>query len=360
MSYNLQSLHLLYLDKIKKKNQLQKLLINNKNDKNQTHQQKDELNDAKDKLQTQYKNVMDCVDQYTLDNLNLISILYDQPDKPITDEIYNNYVKKYFNYEVKLLSNSHVNPDSCINCNATNTLIENIKGDQFICIDCGSSTTAHRVVTSYEQTLEIKSTTKKNGYSKCKSLHEYLDYIQLRKPETVTKEEEKQIVDKLKHIDISRITINLIQSAMQLLKFNYLYNDKYFIYFVLTKKKITLSPGTEKQIHFHFFLVLQAFDVFKNDHDRMNIFLYKYSVKKIAEILLFKLKNPNYKPVKKPEIEMNFPNTDDLSEVVEKELTDMINIIPHPIIKSFDNLFKYDCFFKKICSYLGWKFISSF
>jgi hypothetical protein len=360
MSYNLRSLHQLYLHKIQTKKELKDKLkelnekgLNESNEKMQLEQ----------KLETQYKNVVETADEYNLQNIDLISILYDKdPNFHVDKEIYNDYVKRYFNHEVNLLKYNNQLQSSCEVCEMNNW-IEDTKTDNFICLQCGMAKPANRVVVSYEKGLELKIQQKKNSYSKSKSLTEFLDYLQLKKTISTTTEEEKKIKSKLSHIPKEKIYVKLVQSAMQKLALNHLYNDKYYMFYRITGKKIHLSPGTERQIQFHFFLEQKAFEILKKKHERMNIFLYKYSVKKIIELILFKLQNPGYKPLVSPKINIENQYSEEvnnLSEVVEQELVNMINIIPQPIIMSFDNLWKYDLFWRTVCQYLGWRFISSF
>ena len=360
MSYNLQSLHSLYIIKIKTKKELQNK-VDNLNKKELNVQEQNELDQALIKLQTQYKNVLSSIEEYTLQNLNLISLIYEE-NFNCTNEIYNDYVKKYFNDDVNTLKEKNEIKTQFSNCPdcGINNWVENTKSDDYICLNCGFAKSANRVVVTYEKGLELKSRGKKNGYSKSKSLQEFLDYLQLKKAIGLSKDEEKKITDKLIHIKKERITVNLIQSAMQKLKLNKQYNDKYYMYHMITGKKISLSNETEKKIQFFFHYEQKAFELLKGSHHRINIFLYKYSVKKIIELMLFNMSNPEYKPVTEATIDMSYPNISDLSNVNENELYDMVKIIPVPIIMSFENLAKYDKFWCRVCLVLGWKFISSF
>lgn len=354
MSYNLEALHNLYVHKITVKNNLQAQRKKLTKQKKCTKSESNDLVNCISKLNNEYSSILDSVDEYMLDNIEIISII--GTNEEISKELYNNYVKKYFSTVAQLHIQESTN---CPICGIYNW-VEIKKSDTTVCVDCGFVKSAHAQVVSYEKSLELKMRGKKGGYSKSKSLCEFLDYVQLRKKVLITNGEENNILIKLKDIKPEKLNINLVQTAMQILGYSHLYNDKYYIYYLITGDKVELSKGTRIQIERHFFQMQKAFELLRKKHGRINIFIYKYSTKKIAELILFKLKNPKYMPLTKPLIDVSYPDVNDLSEVKESELVKLLKIIPHPIVQSFENLYKYDAFWEQVCFYLGWKFESSF
>lgn len=347
-SYNIVSLHNIYLEKIQTKERLQAQLLAIPKDQPLL------LQPIQTKLR-QYEDVQESMDEYHLNNVRLILLL--NGDENVPDDIYNDYVKRYFPTETKQVATEENQKNKKLQCHSCGGFIFvlNTQNDENVCQQCGITEVAHQKVCSYERALELRLGGKKAGYSKSKSLGEYLDYIQLRKRQGIPMVDENKIIELLQGFEKHRIDVKLIHSCMRMLKLSKYYGDKYFLFEKLTGRKITLSPGTERQLYAHFFLEQRAFTQLQREGriKRWNIFVYRYSVCKIAQLIVFKLSNPEYHDKVDEEC------TRDLKEVVKLELENLLDIIPQPLVESVETLELYDTYWHMICTINGWKYLSS-
>lgn len=363
MTLNFQSLHNIYMSQLNEKNQIINDLKKFQQVKNISNAEKNRIESLQNLLKTKYNHLNE--NEYILSVLPLIEKV-EKNISPSPAE-YKTYCQRFFpeNKELSLetLKNETKIKDEkhCPICTHNNFRTDR-KSDTFICKNCGHCITANNSLPSWERTFELKMP-KKTGYSKAKSLIECLDYLLLRKKITIEKTDIEKLKDKMKHISKDLLDVKTIHLAMRHLNLSKHYNDKYYIYFLLTGRKTILSEKTEQCILQHFFLEQTAFAYLKEKKQlqRVNIFVYRYSIYKLAEIILFKIKNPkisDFLSLSANE-KINKSNIIDLKEVNKNELEELIDIIPKPIVESDQNLQIYDASWKIICEFNGWQFIPS-
>jgi ribosomal protein L37E len=258
----------------------------------------------------------------------------------------------------------------CESCNSENNF-SCTKQNLVICADCGFCLDAMITVPSWQQEKDLPK--KKSGYTKQKTMSEALDYFLCRKKCTVNNETIMRLRCKLEHICIDHLTIKMLKSAMKELGMNKVYIQMYLLFHQLTAKKVVIDPDTEKIVHYLFYLVKNAFSDLRDEKviERTNIFIYKYSIFKILEIIIYfveaVLKNQVIVYLslneEKKEGEFNiFGNIltrEKLRKVDTAQLKQAINMIPYPVIESQENLIKYDQDWKQICKRCTFPFFES-
>jgi len=359
---NFQSLHNLYLNDLEAKRKIEILLEERENDGDDGDVNKKlkglQVLNLKKILKEKFGHLVDETD-YILDTMHLVKKIAESGS--VEEEDYENYCRTYFPKNVPLDKGGKEN--SCTNCGAESFVIDS-KANQNSCSNCGACDSANITFPSWERTLQLYNTVGKSGYTKVKSLNECLDYILLRRKPTIDTHAVVLLKERLQYIPVENLDVKIIRNAMQQLKLNDFYCDKYYVYYILTNKKIILDPDTEKQIQEHFYLEQFAFNYLINKKviERVNIFVYRYSLLKIAQFLLFKKQNKplcDYtKQLQHADAPRGLRETDsDLLNV--EQLKNLINIIPKPIVESEINLLKYDVSWEAICRFLGWYFIPS-
>lgn len=365
MALNFQSLHNIYISQLKEKDKVKLDLNNFQVKENNSSADKVRIELLENSLKNKYNHLVS-ENEYMLDVLTLI----DKTEKGIklNDDEYETYCQKYFpnNAEELVYATKPKNPENkiqyCKIC-ASNSFGTDIKADIHICKNCGHCIRANNQLPSWETTINLR-TSRKSGYTKLKSLIEYLDYIQLRKKISLENEDIQRLRDKMQHIPHWSLDVKTVHIAMRHLGLSKFYNDKFYVFFLLTGKKVSLSKKTEECILQHFYLEQFAFNYLRENAllDRINIYVYRFSAVKLAQIILFKIRNPKISAFLKTTANPLSPNQGpqvDLADVVEEELEFMISIIPTPIVESDDNLEIYDKSWKLISEFNGWKFIAS-
>ena len=365
MALNFQSLHNIYISNLNNKQKVEIDLNNFRiNSENHSNADRVRVQLLENSLENKYKHLVS-ENEYMLDVLTLI----DKTEKGIKldDDEYKTYCQKYFPKYKELLhvSNSKNNNTAvqthCPIC-ITGSIGTDIKTDSFICENCGHCIPANNLMPSWETIINLR-TSRKSGYTKSKSLIEYLDYVQLRKKIALENKDIQSLKDKMCYISPYLIDVKTIHTAMRQLSLSRFYNDKFYIYFLLTGNKVVLSTKTEKCILQHFYLEQFAFNYLKENKmvDRINIYVYRFSVVKLAEIILFKIRNPKITAFLKSTANALCPEIPEvkLEEVSENELEALIEIIPTPIVESDENLIIYDNSWLLLCGFIGWKFIPS-
>ena len=160
MSYNIESLHNIQVDKILTKKRLHHQLTAATDDSL--------ILKITNKLK-QYEEVTETMEEYHLNNLELIMLL-DNKETNVPDEMYNDYVKRYFVKENKPVETDGDRESSDTRCESCggNVFILITKSDDKVCQQCGATEVAHQKVCSYERSLELRLSGKKVGYSKSK------------------------------------------------------------------------------------------------------------------------------------------------------------------------------------------------
>lgn len=365
MALNFQSLHNIYISKLNEKKKVETDLNNFRdNIENHTNADKVRIQLLESSLENKYQHLRP-ENEYMLDVLTLI----DKTEKGIklNEDEYETYCQKYFpdNAEELVYTPKPKNLETikkhCPMCTSS-SFGTDTKADSYICKNCGHCVPANNALPSWETTINLR-TPRKSGYTKSKSLIEYLDYLQLRKKVALENEDIQRLRDKMQHIQPHLIDVKTIHIAMRHLGLSKFYNDKFYVYFLLTGNKVSLSKTTEKCVLQHFYLEQFAFNYLQQNKliDRINIYVYRFSVVKLAQIILFKIQNPKVSEFIKSTANSSCPIAPevDLAEVNADELQFMIDIIPTPIVESDENLEIYDTSWKLTCEFNGWKFIPS-
>ena len=148
----------------------------------------------------------------------------------------------------------------------------------------------------------------------------------------------------------------------------------YLLFHQLTGKKVIIDKNTEKIVHYLFFLVKNAFSELQDEDviERTNIFIYKYSIFKLLEIIIylvnavlkneisiFLVKDEEEEEENKYNIFCNILTREKLRNVNTKQLKVAISMIPYPVIESQENLIKYDVDWKNICGKCNFPFFES-
>ena len=261
----------------------------------------------------------------------------------------------------------------CKFCESETFLMRCVKQNLMICRDCGTCVDAMIALPTWEQERDMPK--KKTGYTKQKTMSEALDYLLCRKKCTVENDKILQLRYKLQHIPIEYLTIKMLKSAMKELSMNKVYIQMYLLFFQLTNKKVSLDMPTEKILHFLFYLVKEAFSELRVEGviKRTNIFIYKYSIFKILEIIIylvdmvcFKKRLSVYLVVDDVDGERNDKNIfqnaltrSKLAEVNVAQVKYAVTMIPYPVIESQENLIKYDEDWRNICTRCNFPFFES-
>lgn len=363
MSLNFRSLHNLYLSRIQERQEIHNDILRLQEITEITKKQSLELKKLQASLKEEKFNLVDKND-YMLDVFPLIEKVEEGSD--INDHEYREFCQKYFPEDIRELTGKRKKTEPtmqrCCYCSSILSTTDT-KADTTICQNCGTCTAANQQIPSWEKIISIRP--RKSKYAKAKSLMEYLDYMQLRKKQKIEESAIQELKKKMRHIPPNNLDVKTVKTAMQQLGLSKFYTDKFYVFYLITGKKVCLSKETEEQIHSLFYLEQFAFNYLQQSQiiDRKNIFLYGFSVFKLVELILFKLKNPEVAAYLLTTAHPNAPKQSakagDVSEVVKEELEFLLAIIPVPVVEADHNLEKYDVKWKCICGFLGWKFIPS-
>lgn len=370
---NIDSLHTWFLDSLDKKKTFLNIIQNC-----------DDVNEKK-KLQITFnKKFCNLPDEFDY----LYSIL--QLEKLKTDEsitedeknrMYYEFVKKHFSRvldieTLTLIKRGGLSEDElrlkkerdthlrCKNCDAEGQLVEceNI----FVCIQCGFCLDALIMAPSWDQEKDLPK--RKSGYTKQKTFSEAIDYYLCRKKCTISNENIVKLQSKLQHISLEHLTIKMLKCAMKELNMNKIYMQIYLIFFQLTNKKVIIDPSTEKIIHYLFYLVKEAFADLRTEKKihRTNIFIYKYSIFKILEIIIClaeivkKNRDTTYLIEENEHEYQNKQLTRQMfMNINTQQLKFAISMIPFPVIESEENFIKYDEDWYAICERCNLPFFES-
>lgn len=365
MSLNFQSLHNIYFSRIQEKQQINADILRLEEMSSLTKKETLDLKKLKDLLQEKkFANLVENT-EYMLDALPLIQ---KSEEEGINEYEYASFCRKYFAEDIHELTgkriDTHKEPliQTCSYCSSRISFTDT-KEDEIICQNCGTCIAANQQIPSWETIINIRP--RKSKYAKAKSLMEYLDYIQLRKKPKIEESAIINLKKKMAHIPVNKLDVKTVKTAMQQLGLSKFYTDKFYVFYLITGKRVNLSKETEDQIHSLFYLEQFAFGYLQHKKviDRKNIFLYGFSVYKLTELILFKLKNPDIVEYLLTTAHANAPKQSiqagDVSKTVESELKFLLAIIPVPVVEADHNLEKYDIKWKCICEFLGWKFIPS-
>ena len=259
----------------------------------------------------------------------------------------------------------------CHSCNSDKSFTCR-KQNLVICADCGFCLDAMIAVPTWQQEKDLPK--KKSGYTKQKTMSEALDYFMCRKKCTVSNEMIMRLRCKLEHISIDHLTIKMLKGAMKELGMNKVYIQMYLLFYQLTGKKVVLDTDTEKIIHYLFYLVKNAFSELRDEKivERTNIFIYKYSIFKLIEIIIYLVKAVLKNQVSiylvqeeedeeegKYNIFGNILTREKLRKVNTRQLQQANSMIPYPVIESQENLIKYDQDWYNICKKCNLPFFES-
>jgi hypothetical protein len=365
MALNFQSLHNIYISKLNEKKKVETDLNNFRTSTTPpTNADKVRIELLENSLESKYKHLVP-ENEYMLDVVTLI----DKTEKGIklNDDEYETYCQKYFSDNAEELIYTPKNSEKATSSNrcpicTSDSFGTDTKADSYICKNCGHCVPANNALPSWETTINLR-TSRKSGYTKSKSLIEYLDYLQLRKKVTLENEDIERLRDKMCHIPPDSLDVKTVHIAMRHLGLSKFYNDKFYVYYLLSGQKVSLSKKTEECLLQYFYIEQFAFNYLQQNGalDRINIYVYRFSVVKLAQIILFSIRNPKIVAHLKSKANPLCPKPPevDLAEVNEKELEFMMDIIPTPIVESDDNLEIYDSSWKLVCEFSGWKFIPS-
>lgn len=327
--------------------------------------------------------------EYLFDIMKLEKIKTIEMDEDEKNEYYYDFVRRHFSNTLdietlELIKRGGLNEAAfqikkerdkmyrCKSCKSDNFLISCTKQSLMICGDCGTCLDDMNHLPSWEQERDIPR--KKSGYTKQKTMNEALDYFLCRKKCTVDNDKIIQLRYKLNHIPQEYLTIKMMKIAMKELSMNKVYIQMYLLFFQLTNKKVDLDMSTEKILHFLFYLVKEAFSELRIDGiiKRTNIFIYKYSIFKLLEIILYLFDTVCVKKQTSVFLVVDDDDDDDkphnfqnnltpskLAKVNTAQVKYALTMIPYPVIESHENLIKYDTDWSCICKKCNFPFFES-
>ena len=374
---NIDSLHNWFMIKIKERESSLSLIENCKDEK-----EKKKLEGLFDKKFRHLSNE----NEYMFDMMELEQMKTNTSlDEDEQNTLYYDFVKKHFSntldtQTLALIKRGGMDEkmfqfkrqrEKMIRCNACNSdnNFSCTKQNLIICADCGFCLDAMITVPTWQQEKDLPK--KKSGYTKQKTMSEALDYFLCRKKCTVSNDMIMRLRCKLEHIVIHHLTIKMLKSAMKELGMNKVYIQMYLLFYQLTGKKVVLDLNTEKILHYLFYLVKNAFSTLRSEKIilRTNIFIYKYSIFKLMEIIIYLVECVEKNHVciylvldeedKENNIYCNILTREKLRKVNTLQLKQAIQMIPFPVIESSENFIKYDQDWKNICKSCNFPFFES-
>ncbi len=309
----IETLHDRYFETIKKKEELIKKLSTTKYPK---------------KIKKEIEKLKHIVpfDDYILNGSYAVTNYIEEKDEQQKDWIYSNYLQTYYpDFDDKFRNN-------CLKIREVNScecggemkldLVDSVKA----CVECGEC--IEYQITRYTWDVEQQYSYSKPSYQKIKTMVDWLELFLARNSKDLPEGTVALVSKRLERMEKKHITVEIIQKTLKELKLNSLYKYIYFIYSKVTDIVPVIDEEKEKELYSVFARVQDSFNRLKQTGalGRKNIWVYRYCVYKICEIIEEKV---------------------------------MIKYIPKPLVDGHKNLYKYDQGWKLVMEDLGLPFYSS-
>ena len=245
---------------------------------------------------------------YIIDGSHLVIKIKDEEDESMKLIYYNQYLTLYFpNLKINFNSLKIKEIENCEICSG-NLTVDKINCIS-VCVLCGHF--MNYTIQRHTWDVERMYSSSKPSYEKIKTMMEWMNLFLGRETKDLEEDIVERVRERLKRMKREHITVEIIKKALKELKLNKKYKYKYYLYAKITGIYPILERETELKIYQYFSKIQETFNRFKSQNiiKRKNIWVYRYCVYKICEII---------------------------------GETELLDFIPKPLVDSNKNLHEYD------------------